>query len=174
MRNAEIGVHDGDGNLVINNVVYGVCYIGIRVQDRASATLVYNNTVDGRGHPSDGGGIFSGGGALNTRVKNNIVTGKANTDPPSEGKAINDCQSGGTECAANLTNSDSAYYQFRNVLNRDYHLTSTSPAKNAGVRLTEVPTDFDGSRGRGPFSGTMMSGPLNTGHNRLAHGRSSR
>ncbi len=166
---AEIGVNKGTGNRVINNVVYNVCYADIQVQGNGNAlsqTLVYNNTVDGGGRV---GGIYvdNDSNIQYTRVKNNILTGP--------GAGINDCHSGfGTDCAANITNSDTGYFRFKDVGTHNYRLLSGSPAIDAGVRLTEVPTDFDGLSRPWPFLGRYDVGPLNTGHNRLEPGSSSR
>ena len=121
---------NGSNNQVYGNLIYNNPRgYGIMVSSGTN-TKIYNNTVYNNG--ADVGaaniGIFGGTAAV---VKNNIAYGN--------NSIINDGT--GTSLSNNLITDP----KFVSLSNYDFHLQSTSPAINAGVSITEVTTDIDGT-----------------------------
>jgi parallel beta-helix repeat protein len=133
-------------NLVYNNSGYGI------YGAYGSRNKIYNNTVVGSALE---GVVFLYGGS-NNEVVNNIITNNGDT--------ITDDAGGSRFSASNNLTSDP---NFVNAGSGDFHLTSNSPAKDAGVSLPEVPCDFDGNKrpagsaydiGAYEYGGTPSSG----------------
>jgi len=111
-----------EGSVWYNNLIYNNNNMGIWA---SNGIELYNNTIYGNG----GAGIQATDGG--TVVRNNIVYRNGGED-------IN--LSGGN--ASNNLTSDPL---FANPSQGDFHLTSGSPAIDAGISLPEVPTDFEGT-----------------------------
>jgi len=127
-RGPGISVASGTGIQVYNNICYGNT-LGIQVDYwNPTNTRVVNNTVDGNG--SDGG-IYIGTVATGTLVENNIVYNNT---------LVNMGIS--TSLAMNLVGVNPL---FVNLAGHDYHLTSGSPAIDAGTATNAPSTAFDGS-----------------------------
>jgi len=127
---------EGDGNAAYNNILWGNRRGGIMVAYSVSNTNVYNNTIYANGLADPGnsiGGIYVADSSAGAIVRNNIVYGNAGGDITDGGS--------NTTLSHNLT-TDS---KFVNPAAGDFHLTSGSPAIDAGVSLADVPTDFDGT-----------------------------
>jgi parallel beta-helix repeat protein len=121
----------GTGNLISNNLVYGNSDGGVYLNYGCAGTMIENNTVYGNSGSGGTAGIEIDS-ATGTIVRNNISYNN-HTDYHDIGT--------GTVQDHNLLSVDP---KFVNAAGNDYHIQSTSPAKNAGVTLSAVPTDFDG------------------------------
>lgn len=118
---------DGINNQIYNNIVTRSAY-GITTFSASVGALVYNNTV----YANSQFGLFNYPGSSTTQWKNNIIY--QNTGGP-----IRDLGSGSTT-ATNLTTNPS----FVNAAANDYHLQSSSAAKDMGTNLSPtVTTDKD-------------------------------
>ena len=111
-------------------ILYIITDVAFRwtIRNGATNNQVYNNTV----YNNREFGISIGGNASNTIVKNNIVYGN--------GSAITNWGDPGAVISNNLTSDP----MFVNASANDFRLQSTSPAIDAGVTLSAVPTDFNG------------------------------
>jgi parallel beta-helix repeat protein len=125
-----IGFYNGSNNLFYNNITWDNTDSGIKVWGGAN-NKIYNNTIY---HNADRG-IWIEGGATNTIIRNNIIYLNGN------GVTIDDTGSG-TVKDHNLLNIDPL---FVNAAAQDFHIKAGSPAIDAGVALSEVPTDFEGT-----------------------------
>jgi parallel beta-helix repeat protein len=162
-RNVGILLQDADNALVYNNVIYnnsaGIAIGGI-------GNKVFNNTVYNNGHPWGGGGIEVRN-ALNAVVGNNIV--HYNESGQCKGASGGICiigDSSGIVVRNNLatSNVDGNYADFGNstvasgnlfgnqydpkFINPtagDFLLQPLSSAIDAGITLTQVPTDIEGT-----------------------------
>ena len=159
--------HDGNGgamlicgsdNQIYNNVfaneatnAYHGAYIGTIVMAsscsgvQANNNRIYNNTfVHGTGGGSRAGSITVGdtSAANNNIIQNNIVWNNVPDDN------INVNNGTGETIDHNLQGTNP---QFVNEGARDYHLTSGSPAINAGVDLSLFTTDKDGNARNSPY-----------------------
>jgi parallel beta-helix repeat protein len=119
--------------LVYNNILYnnnqqpGISPgMGIAISYGCTGAAIYSNTV--YGHAS---GIYTGQ-ASGTLIKNNIVYGN--------GQAFSD-NGIGTSMSNNLTIDP----KFVSLSNYNFYLQSTSPAIDAGITLTQVATDINGT-----------------------------
>jgi hypothetical protein len=124
-----IGFYGGKNNLFYNNITWDNPDGGIKVWGNDNAKI-YNNTIY---HNTDYG-IWVDQGSTNTIVRNNIVYQTGN------GVDIGDDGSG-TIQDHNLTNVDPL---FVNAAAHDFHLKAGSPAIDAGVALSDVPSDISG------------------------------
>jgi parallel beta-helix repeat protein len=124
-----IVVSRGARNRAYNNVVVGNV-LGIHVDYSAADTDVYNNTVYANARE----GLLIGTGSTGADVRNNIVY--ANTG----GNYYN--RGAGTTQSHNLSGVDP---RFANPAAGDYRLRADSPAVDAGMILTVVSDDFDGT-----------------------------
>jgi parallel beta-helix repeat protein len=127
-------ISTGSNNLVYNNLVYNN-WGGIDVKFDCIDCVVENNTIYGNQNV----GIYLGdpwGGITNPVVRNNIVYNNG-------GSAIVQDQIKGTLVMSN--NLIDTNPNFVNPGSGDFHLQSSSPAKDAGTTLPEVPCDFDGN-----------------------------
>jgi len=148
-----IGVYDGTGMQVYNNIVYANSNASvtgaIRVGLRANSTAVYNNTSysNGSGYGIE---VVTGGSAIpvGTIIRNNIayLNGGANIRN----------QGSGTLCSNNIGaacgGSSTVNPLFVDAPNEDFHLAVNSPAVGAGFDLSAVfTTDFDAATRTIPF-----------------------
>lgn len=122
------GFSSGDtDNIWRNNVLYDN-YVAIQPAGSALRAKIYNNTLYHNDYD-----VIIDSGATNTEVKNvimhNAVSGSGITDNGT-----------GTTTATNLTTNPT----FVNAAGADFHLQSSSAAKDAGTMLASVPTDKDG------------------------------
>lgn len=132
-------IASGGNNIAYNNIVYGNAN-GMRVSYTlgGSNNQLYNNTIYG----NTGSALEVSSSALNTVVRNNICYGNGseitNWGDPGAIFSNNFCGSAGTGCAL------SGDPQFVNAASRDFRLQAGSPARNAGVTLSTVSTDYQG------------------------------
>lgn len=123
-----INIGEGTGHLIYNNLVYSTLGRGIAIAfENSTATGVYNNTV--YGNPT---GIYIDGGQTGTIIRNNISYNNS-TNYLNEGS--------GTVEDHNLFGVNP---QFVSTSIPDFHLLSTSPAKDTGITVASVPLDVDG------------------------------
>jgi parallel beta-helix repeat protein len=130
-------VSHGSNNQVYNNIIYdNGC--GVQVSGNCNNCLVYNNTIYNNSK-TFGISVISGSGVI---VKNNIVYGSGTNnieDYTGTGTFSNNlCTKIGPGCAL------AGNPLFVNAGAHDFHLQSTSPAIDAGVTLSAVPTDMSG------------------------------
>jgi hypothetical protein len=168
-----------DRNLIYNNVIYHNAGFGIRHYIYGSNTKVYNNIfyynagletspanvtvcVDSQWNPG-------------TLYKNNLILFRnwsTLADVPDKATvALN--YTGATYSVANANATWSTYFQgnitsnpsFIDEANREFHLKSTSPAKDAGVSLTDSVWGTIGYSGTAPDIGAfeywVVSGDVN-------------
>ncbi len=143
----------GRGNILRNNIAYGNYGAGFQVNslDPASPDKVYNNTIFGNGVQ----GILLQNYATAT---NNVSHDNAQRIPSYElelrqSSVANNNLVGTNQYnlfintldnsseTNNLIDTDPLFIDPANI---NFNLQTTSPAIDAGVTLTEVPTDFDG------------------------------
>lgn len=129
-RGVGIGVYKGDDNLVYNNLVWNN-KVGISVDYGATNSKIFNNVV--YANLDVGFRIGYNAGATNTTIQNNIIFQNTNGDIQNYGT--------GTVANHNLLNTTNPL--FVDAANHDFHLQTGSPAIDAGITLTAVPTDFD-------------------------------
>jgi parallel beta-helix repeat protein len=119
-------IGSGANNLVYNNVVYGNA-AGIQIGFSAGRNKAFSNTMY-----QNGSFCVEIGSASDTEFRNNICH--------QNGGEISN-QGSNTTLSNNLTSDP----LFTNPSAGDFHLQSSSPARDAGVSLPEVPCDFDGN-----------------------------
>jgi hypothetical protein len=120
-----IGIFNGTGNQVYNNLVYGNSFEGIMAF--GPGAVYANNTV----YNNQGAGIFIRADAPAAVFRNNIVYHNRGGDIVDEaGKAT-------------LSNNLTSDPRFVNAAAGDLHLTSGSPAIDTGMTVSTVTTDFD-------------------------------
>jgi hypothetical protein len=145
IRNNSYGAQVGFGNnhLVYNNIIKDNVGMGLDVAyGSPNNARIYNNLIYGNGWH----GLIIGdyGSPTNTLIKNNIIANNG-------GNAVQSTGGIGSVMQTNLFynnvsgNNTSTAMLFVNEAKEDFHLTSTSPAVNAGVPLSEVTVDFDGN-----------------------------
>jgi parallel beta-helix repeat protein len=127
----------GDSNLISNNLIYGN-QGGVLIYNDASNTLIANNTITANvGHA--GGGEYGvqaqyyGSGNV---VRNNIIYSNANGAYQDDG--------GGTGGPITYDHNLETNPSFVNAGANDFRLQPTSAAKDKGVTLADVSSDFDG------------------------------
>jgi len=126
-----IGIYGGTGNMAYNNIIYDHVEYGILLRNDAGdlgGTMVYNNTIVNSGN----NGIYNQSTASPTLIRNNICFDHAQDILDSTGTAVK---------SNNLTGVDP---NFVNLAAKDFHLNLGSPAVNAGMTLSQVPTDING------------------------------
>lgn len=122
-------IGSGDGHIASNNIVYNQANGIIVGFYNSTNSKVYNNTV----YNNSTDGIQIRASSSTAIVKNNIAY--------SNGTNIHNYNTtGGTTQSNNLVSSNPL---FVNVGAGDFHLQAGSPARDAGVVLSEVPRDFD-------------------------------
>jgi hypothetical protein len=130
-----ITFNHGANGLIYNNVIYNN-QCGIDVKRSATNTGVYNNTLYNNNVIGYGAAIFLEN-VTGTVVRNNILW--------QSGGGVYD---GGTGTVQ--SNNLETDPQFVNAAGNDFHLQATSPAIDAGIVLSAVPTDINGMpRGQG-------------------------
>lgn len=134
MGTAGLIVGFGANNQIYNNVIYGNNGGGILVYANSSNTSVYNNTIYNNG-PYAGINVQYIEGDVT--IRNNILYSNAQGSIRNDGGFI----AGAIIQDHNLT----ANPLFVNPGAADFHLQSTSAAKDAGVTLAGVPTDIAGA-----------------------------
>lgn len=118
----------GQDNLVYNNLIFGN-QGGVLVYGHSANSQIYNNTIVGNQNEGVAMQYYSSAPI----IRNNIVYGN--------GAAIVDRGGSGTPVIDhNLT----ANPLFVNRSANDFQLTSSSPARDAGVVISSVPRDFTG------------------------------
>ncbi|GJL59415.1 MAG: hypothetical protein NPIRA03_22720 [Nitrospirales bacterium] len=125
-RGAGIGLYSGEGNMAINNLIWGSLQIGIQIHYDALTSKVYNNTVYG-----NKSGILVGTRAKNSKVVNNI----------SYNNSSNNFENAGENTSSNNNLTENPL--FIDASKRDFHLQSGSPAILAGSIISEVAYDFE-------------------------------
>jgi parallel beta-helix repeat protein len=130
-----ITVWFGESNVLYNNLCYGNAGAGIKIDDGASNTRVYNNTVYNNQGKGDLYGIDLGanGSVTNTVVENNISYLNGAGNYRNSGRS--------TTQDHNLFGVDPL---FVNAARKDFRLQARSPAIGAGIALPAVTTDIDG------------------------------
>jgi parallel beta-helix repeat protein len=123
-------VGSGTGHLVYNNLIYDNYYALSAQYGGCGDIQIYNNTIYNNQGASDATSIHVSG-CPNTTIRNNIVYRNI----------------GGISCVdgAQCTSSNNLTSDPNFISSSDFHLQSSSPAKDAGVSLPEVPCDFDGN-----------------------------
>jgi hypothetical protein len=117
----------GVNNLIYNNIIYGNANGGISIGKSTNNHQVYNNTV--YNHPAYGTNVAYNT-SVGTIIRNNILYQSGSMDDA--GTA--------TVQSNNLTTNP----QFVDAAGNDFHLRATSPAIDAGIVLSAVPTDISG------------------------------
>jgi len=117
-------------HLIFNNLIYNNGS-GFAVFASDSSQF-YNNTIVGNGSCIDLVTDENGNGSDNNTLRNNICY--------QNGSTIFDQGSGNVQ-SNNLTTNPN----FVNASNGDFHITSNSPARDAGTALSQVPCDHDGN-----------------------------
>ncbi len=120
----------GTNHLIFNNLIYNNGS-GFAVFASDSSQF-YNNTIVGNGSCIDLVTDENGNGSDNNTLRNNICY--------QNGSTIFDQGSGNVQ-SNNLTTNPN----FVNASNGDFHITSNSPARDAGTALSQVPCDHDGN-----------------------------
>jgi len=128
-RGPGILLSSGTGNMAYNNLIWGNRG-GVDIAYGASHTKVYHNVVYGNGSY----GIRLRPRAMRTVVQNNIVY--QNVGLPIFDNGV------GTVQDHNLLNRDP---HFVNATGHDFRLQPSSPAINAGVTVSWVTTDYEGT-----------------------------
>jgi hypothetical protein len=144
----------GTGALVANNVVIGrgnsanQLQAGIQLGSQnaglATNNRAYNNTLVG---PFTSGGFYLSG-STGSLIQNNLITATANPYLIDHGWSV----ASASNNICNVADPDvtggcgtvNATPLFVNAALLDFHLQAASPAVNAGVTLSSVPTDKDG------------------------------
>jgi len=163
-----ISTHFSSGSQIYNNVIWGAHTAGIDLIYSVTNAQVYNNTIYVNGNNYTANGISIGSGAsapspdvFNSIVKNNIVQ-QATTNVPtivnapiihgarSINAVIENNLTFGTnskidfkDSTARMANNIIADPQFVNLLGRDFHLRSSSPAINKGQTISLFTADRD-------------------------------
>lgn len=153
---------DGVNTLTIKNNIFYNNHPGWDVHIYSSSGLtssnvnIVNNTFAFQ-NPWRNGQVILAGNLSNATIANNIFYSPANSAisvSPANFSNVNvtknlatvgsmiDNSSSGISVSSNLTNTNP---QLVNPNNFDFHLTSTSPAINAGSTYSYVTTDFDGN-----------------------------
>lgn len=130
----------GDDSAAYNNRVYDNTEVGMEIDWGSGDNIqFYNNTVVDNGFTGIEVRTQSGESVTNCVVRNNI----------SWGHGINWGDTGtGTIETNNLFGVDPL---FVDEVNKDFHLTMSSPARDAGTTVAIVTTDYDGvARPQGP------------------------
>src|SRR5512146_3217737 len=137
---------------VRNNIVYQAMSFGINMGAYSSSNSIANNTVFANGY----GGIWVGGSATSATVTHNIVYNNNNTGidgsyAPSSNQYLNNLVTGqstnwnlasGASHSGGVTSSPQFVYYMPDGTG-DYHLSSGSPAVNAGTSQSAPANDFD-------------------------------
>jgi len=124
----------GDRNLVSNNLIYGN-QGGILIYNDSTNTMIYNNTItDNLGHAGGGEAGINLQYFVSVDIRNNIIFNNAN------GSIVNN--GGGTVTQSNNLMTDPS---FMDAPSKDFRLQSGSAAKDRGMFLAEVPSDFLGA-----------------------------
>jgi len=122
---------DSDGPVdIYDNVVWNAGYRGISVQSGIGLSTVINNTV-----VSSVRGISTRNGDTTGEVRYNLVIANSSGGISSDYSTQND----------NRTQSSIATENFVNAATGDFRLTTTSPAKDAGIGTGYSTVDFDGN-----------------------------
>jgi len=121
-------VSKGTNVLVYNNLIYNN-FAGIAIDYSETNAQIYSNTIYNNRNAY--AGISMSGSTKGTIVKNNIIYQNA---------VAMDDQGAGTIQSNNLTTDP----KFMNAAANDFRLQSTSPAIDAGVTVSVVPTDING------------------------------
>lgn len=149
--NHDHGVYNGQGtNIIIrNNVFFNITH-GWGIQRYGSAVdqlYIVNNTF-AFPNPNRDGQIVLAATTTNLHIENNIFYlpgGNIGITGTQSGALIDHNLSTGTVGGGGTgTNIENADPMFVNPTTLDFHLMSGSPAVDAGVSLSIVPTDFDG------------------------------
>ena len=155
---------------VRNNIVYQAMSFGINMGSYSSSNSIANNTVFANAY----GGIWVGGSATNAAVTNNIVYNNNNTGidgsyAPSTNQYYNNLVTGqstnwnlasGASHSGDITSSPQFIYYMPDGTG-DYHLSSGSPAVNAGTSQSAPTNDFD--NGPRPVNGAYDIGAYEYG-----------
>jgi hypothetical protein len=123
-------IGSGSGSLVYNNLVYGNSGEGIQVGFNGASNIgVYNNSIYNNADLC----IYVRPSATSTTVRNNICWQNSNNTIGNDGS--------GSVINQNLLSNP----LFVNAASADFHLQAGSPARNAGVMISQVTTGFDGT-----------------------------
>jgi len=159
------GTGGSNNNVIRNNRVHESGARGILLSS-GNNNVAYNNIVYGNGFTKPGGGKGALGctDGMNNQFYNNTVYGngtvafrvgpygangtvfRSNISYSNQGDFQTDGSSG-TVDDHNLLSTDP---KFVNANGRDFHLQSGSPAINAGVAVSVVTTDYDGTTRANP------------------------
>jgi hypothetical protein len=137
------GAAGSTGNTVINNTVYEANdgRWALNIQSGSSGNTVLNNILVSA-HPTRGAIDISADSMSGFVSDYNAVISRFTTDGGSSIKTLAQWQASTGEDAHSLVAT--AANLFVNPGGNDYHLLSTSPAKNAGTSESAPPGDFDG------------------------------
>lgn len=153
-----------------NNVVYHVgtgpdpanggsnytCIYANTSQASTGTVQIYNNTLYDCGARVNSGGTSDTGAigaGMNVNLRNNIVslTGSEVYYEPSAGASCTNLSGSnnlwfgaGTVTTCTTANINSSDPKFTSTSTKDFHLQSSSPAKDAGVTISSLLTDHDG------------------------------
>jgi hypothetical protein len=166
---SNLGYVGNDSNLIYNNVIYHNASFGIRHYIYGSNTKVYNNVFYYNAgletSPANATVCVDSQWNSGTMYKNNLILFRnwsTLADVPDKATvALN--YTGATYSVANANAKWSTYFQgnitgnpsFIDEANREFHLKSTSPAKDAGVSLTDSVWGTIGYSGTAPDIGAF-------------------
>lgn len=148
-NNVGIGFYMGDNNAVYNNVIYNCPSVGIVMEYGNTTSNIFNNTLYNASLAMYGSAGDPTFGATGEVIENNIVVGAGCYNSDAYNTFVNNIidrpfQDSGTSTTVSNNNIVSVTdVKFANFAGYDFHLTTGSPAIDAGLMLSDVTTDAD-------------------------------
>jgi hypothetical protein len=138
------GAFGSTNNMVVNNTIYEASGArwAVNIQDGSTGNKVFNNIL--LNDSSFPGAISVSADSLSGLMSdNNGVIDRFSTDDGNTRMTLAQWRAITGQDAHSMVVTP-ASVMFANLAGNDYHLTSTSPAKNAGTSQFAPPADFDG------------------------------